>query len=145
MKKIATTLMFCLLTSISTFAAENRMQTDFTRAIKNCDKYSKEGSAKFNGEEFDIAITLDNTKKGCMYKEKIFQGKDYQQLTCNFSEKHLKFINDSMERYSAFFKKEIAKNPIFEAKLTTNGEIFQQYLINPEICKITYSKKKANP
>ena len=40
---------------------------------------------------------------------------------------------------------ELDKNKIFEAKLTTNYEVFQKYLSNPNTCEITYSKntKKA--
>lgn len=145
MKKIIFAISIISLVTLSALALEEKLQTSFTQAIKTCENYTKEGSSIFEGEEFDITITLNKTKKGCIYNEKISQGKNYQALTCNFSERQLNFIHDSMERYSAFFKKEIAKKPIFEAKLTNNGEVFQKYLIDPEICKITYSKKKVTP
>ena len=62
-------------------------------------------------------------------------------LTCNFDKDQLLFMSDSMEKYSGIFKKELAKNKIFEAKMTTNGEVFQKYLANPKYCRITTSKK----
>ena len=75
------------------------------------------------------------------YKEKIYQGREYQMLTCNFDEGQLPFMSKSMEKFSETFKKQLAKNPIFEAKMTTNGEVFQKYLANPKYCTITHSKK----
>ena len=62
-------------------------------------------------------------------------------LTCEFNQTQQDFIANSMTRFSDMFKKQIEKNRIFEAKLTTNGEVFQKYLANPQYCKITHSKK----
>ena len=118
------------------------MQTKFSKALLTCENFSQTGSIERNNEVFNILVTLEKTKNGkCIYKEKIYQGKEYQMLTCNFNEGQLPFMSKSMEKYSEIFKKQLAKNPIFEAKMTTNGEIFQKYLANPEYCSITHSKK----
>ena len=118
-------------------------QSSFSQAVKTCETYSKEGIINHNSEAFNLLITLKQNKKNdkCIYKEKIYQDKDYQMLTCEFKQKHLGFISESMDKFGKIYYKEIAKNPIFEAKLTTNAEVFQKYLADPEICKITYSKK----
>ena len=87
-------------------------------------------------ESFDF-----DGKLSCIYKEKIFQGKNYQLLTCEFTQNELNYISNSMQRFNDTFRVQIAKNRIFEAKLTTNGEVFQKYLANPSYCKITHSKK----
>lgn len=123
----------------TTYALESNQ--NFPQAIKTCMEYSQTGSIAHNGEVFNILITLEKSKNKCVYKEKIFQDKNYQLLTCNFDESQLPFLSDSMQRFNNTFKKEIAKNKIFEAKMTTNGEIFQKYLANPKYCQITHSKK----
>ncbi len=118
------------------------MQTKFSKALLTCENYSQTGSIEKNNEIFNLLITLEKTKNGnCIYKEKIYQGKDYQMLNCNFDKSQLPFMSKSMENYSETFKKQMEKNPIFEAKMTANGQIFQKYLANPKYCNITYSKK----
>ncbi len=118
------------------------MQTNFSKALRTCEKFSQTGSIEKDNEVFNILVTLEKAKNGkCVYKEKIYQGSDYQMLTCNFDKDQLPFMSDSMEKYSGIFKKELAKNKIFEAKMTTNGEVFQKYLANPKYCHITTSKK----
>ena len=47
----------------------------------------------------------------------------------------------NQDLYNNTFKKEISKNNIFSAKLTSNGEVFQKYLVDPKYCQITHSKK----
>lgn len=142
MKKLA--LYIALTTMFFTFSGFSFcFASSFPQAIKTCENYSKQGSITYNGEYFDILVTLEKAKDNkCVYKEKIYQDKDYQLLTCNFEQKQLGFLSDSMQRFNDTFKSQIAKNNIFEAKMTTNGEIFQRYLINPSYCKITHSKKK---
>jgi len=113
----------------------------FSDAIKTCENYSKDGAIEYEGQLFNILITLQKRGDTCIYKEKIYQGKDYQMLTCNFDKSQLAPISTSMAKYNNIFKKEISKNPIFEAKMTTNGEVFQNYLANPKFCSISHSKK----
>ncbi len=116
-------------------------ENNFSKALRTCESYSKDGVIPYNGENFNISITLNKALKGmCTYKEKIHQPTGYQLLTCNFSKQQLPFVADSMERYNQYYKKPIAQNPIFEAKMTTNGEVFEKFLANPEICQITYKK-----
>ena len=130
-------VLLCFL-SIRVFAL-----TNFSQALLTCENYSKEGSIKHQNEVFNLLITLDKAKNGkCVYREKIYQDKDYQMLTCNFEKSELEFLSKSMEEFNKTFRSQIAKNNIFEAKMTTNGEIFQKYLIDPQYCKITHSKKK---
>lgn len=129
-------LSFLVLNTKIAFAENN-----FSKALRTCENYTKSGSIPFNGENFDLLITLNKTLKGqCIYKEKIIQPVGYELLTCTFSKDHLPFLADSMEKYNQTFKKEIAKNDIFEAKMTTNGVVFKKYLSNPELCKITSKK-----
>ena len=117
-------------------------QAPFYDAVRTCEEYSQTGTVKHNGESFNITVSLNKTKANkCIYKEKIHQGKDYQMLTCEFELDNLVFISDSMKRFNEYFKKQIAQNKIFEAKMTTNGEVFQRYLADPKYCKITHSKK----
>ena len=140
MKKILI-IGFVFLTLISTiFCSISIAQTEFSKALRTCETYRQDGSITHNGEVFDLTITLDKSRNKCVYKEKIHQGKKYQMLTCNFENGQLPAIADSMEKYTNFYKKEIAKNKIFEVKMTTNGEVFQKYLANPKYCTITHSK-----
>lgn len=140
MKKILI-IGFVFLTLISTiFCSISIAQTEFSKALRTCETYRQDGSITHNGEVFDLTITLDKSRNKCVYKEKIHQGKKYQMLTCNFENGQLPAIADSMEKFTDFYKKEIAKNKIFEAKMTTNGEVFQKYLANPKYCTITHSK-----
>ena len=140
MKKILI-IGFVFLTLISTiFCSISIAQTEFSKALRTCETYRQDGSITHNGEVFDLTITLDKSRNKCVYKEKIYQDKKYQMLTCNFENGQLPAIADSMEKYTNFYKKEIAKNKIFEAKMTTNGEVFQKYLANPKYCTITHSK-----
>ena len=134
-------LTFIFISSMFLFAFANAENT-FTTALRTCNKYSQLGGVDFNGNYFNILITLDKSKKGCIYKEKIYQQSDYQMLTCTFQTGQLSSIADSMSKFTEAYKKEIAKNKIYEAKLTNNAEIFEKYLINSQICKITSSKTK---
>ena len=121
---------------------QTNAQSFFPDALKNCEKYSNEGSAEKYNEVFNISITLEKAKNNkCVYKEKIYQDDHWELLTCNFEPSQLTFMSNSMKRFNEVFAKEIAKNRIFEAKMTTNGEIFQKYLANPKYCTITHSKK----
>ncbi|MBQ9150301.1 hypothetical protein IJX73_05150 [bacterium] len=118
-------------------------QIPFPQAIATCEEYSQDGTIEYKGEAFDLTITLNKAKDNrCIYKEKIHQNRSYQMLTCEFTKNQLGFLSDSMTRFNKEFKKQIDKNKIFEAKMTTNGEIFQKYLVNPNYCKITHSKSK---
>ncbi len=142
MKKIFLVLSLLLLICTTVFASAFP-KTNFSKAILNCDTYRQEGSVKHNNEVFNILITLKkNFNNSCTYKEKIYQDDDYMLLTCTFKKGQMEFISNSMDRFYAELHNEINKNPIFEAKLTTNGEVFQKYLVNKDICQITHSKKK---
>lgn len=138
MKKIAITalLLISSIISLKTYAFLN-----FSQALMSCEKYSKEGTVQYKNETFNLLITLNKSKNKCIYKEKIYQNTNYQMLTCNFEKSQLDFLSKSMEEYNRTFKKEVTKNPIYEAKMTSNGQIFQKYLIDPKYCKITHSKK----
>jgi hypothetical protein len=89
-----------------------------------------------------VLITLEKGKKNkCIYKEKIYQGGNFHLLSCKFDSQDLANISSSMKKYNEVFRKQIAKNYIFSAKMTSNGEIFQTYLANPQYCEITNSKQ----
>ena len=93
-------------------------------------------------EYYNLLITLDKNKKTCTYKEKIYQSTGYQMLSCNFEMGQLNTIADIMENFNNAYKNEIAKNKIYEAKLTNSAEILEKYLINPKYCQITQSRTK---
>ena len=139
MKKIL--FLFIIFSFICSFGVAFAMQTNFSRALSTCENYSQHGSIAHEGEIFNILVTLEKKADKCVYKEKIYQGKEYQMLTCHFDKEQLPAMTKSMEKYSELFKKELAKNKIFEAKMTTNGEVFNKYLANPKYCQITHSKK----
>lgn len=121
---------------------QSSAQSTFPVALKTCETYTKQGSIEKNNEIFNLLITLEKSKNNkCEYKEKIYQDNRYELLTCHFEPAQLPFMSDSMTRFNKVFEKQIAKNPIFEAKMSTNGEIFQKYLANPKYCQITHSKK----
>ena len=142
MKKIFLILFFSIVTSLLSQNFAFCLESGFSRALKNCDKYSLNGAIPYNGEVFNLLITLNKGKNDkCVYKEKIYQDKNYQMLTCNFTKSQLSFMSSSMEKFNSEFKKQIAKNKIFEAKMTSNGEIFNKYLANPQFCTITHSKQ----
>ena len=122
----------------ATVNAENA----FTTALKTCAPYSQQGSAINAGQLYNITITLEKKQKNCIYKEKISQGSGFQMLTCHFPSEDLGFIADNMSNFTTVYKDQVAKNKIFEAKLTNNYDIFEKYLINPNFCKITTSKNK---
>jgi len=145
MKKVVILSLFIALFSVSYFVLNQyAVALDyFPTAVKTCEKYSQEGTASNKNETFNILVTLQKSKNNmCTYKEKIYRGNDFQMLTCNFDSAQLEDISASMHKYNEIFKKEIAKNRIFEAKMTTNGEVFQKYLTNPKNCQITTSGKK---
>lgn len=141
MKKISLLLLFFCFIFLGMYSKLNAQST-FYQALKTCENYKQEGVVEHDREFFTIQVTLQKARNNkCVYSEKISQGKDYQTLTCNFDMAQLPFLSDSMERFNNTFKTEIAKNRIFEAKMTTNGEIFQKYLIDKKYCQITHSKK----
>ena len=126
MKKIS---FFIFLAGVLLLSAnlESNAQNTFSGAVATCEEYFQEGVIEYNKEPFSISVSLKPLKNGaCEYKEKIFQGKKYQMLTCEFEKAQLGFISDSMQRFNDTFKTEIAKNKIFEAKMTSNGEVFQK-------------------
>ena len=140
MKKIIMSVLIILLCFLA--ISKVNAQSKFVNAIKTCEEYSNEGSVKYKNEVFNIRITLNKAKgKKCIYKEKIYQQKNYQMLTCEFKQKHQDYIAESMTKFHNEFASQIAKNNIFEAKLTSNAEVFQNFLVDQEICKITYSKQ----
>ena len=134
MKKILTALVISL--SLSALAQP------FYEALEFCSPYSQDGGAVHEGQYFNILITLEKSKNKCVYKEKIYQNDKFQMLTCNFDKSTLPWLSESMKRFNEAYKKEISKNTIFEAKMTLNGEIFENYLIKPEYCSISHSSKK---
>lgn len=140
MKKISLSVFILGILFLSVCSKINA-QNNFSQALKTCETYLQAGVVEHQQEYFNVQISLDKKGEKCVYKEKIYQGKDYQMLTCNFDKGQLPFLADSMQKFNETFKKEIAKNKIFEAKMTTNGEIFQKYLIDKHICQITHSKK----
>ena len=117
-------------------------QTSFSKALSTCEKYSQLGGVDYEHNYYNILITLDKNKKGCTYKEKIYQSSGYQMLTCNFEMGQLSKLADLMDKFVNAYKKDIDKNKIFEAKMTSNAEIFENYLINRKYCNITQSKTK---
>lgn len=143
MKKIL--FLFAIVAILSTiFTINTYAQSKFSQAILNCEPYSNTGVVKRETGTHTINITLEKKGDKCIYKEKIYQfdEKDYQQLTCNFTKNQLVYISDSMSKFYDELRPHITKEPIFEAKLTTNAEVFQNILVNPQYCQITTSKKK---
>lgn len=113
----------------------------FYQAVKTCESYSNIGDGSYDNETFKIEITLQKSKNNhCIYKEKISQGPKYQLLTCDFLPYQLEYISNSMQRYNKYFSKQIPSGSIFEAKLTSNAEVFNKYVADPKNCKVTYSK-----
>jgi len=144
MKKISL-LMFLALTLVITVSSlKSNAQSKFYDALKTCENYSIEGGAQQEktGRYFSVSINMEKHRDTCVYKEKIAVGKDSQLLTCNFDKAVLPRLSTMMKDYNQKFKKEIAANPVFEAKLTANEDIFTDYLIRPEYCKITVSTSK---
>ena len=139
MKKIVPVLMtiFFVFT-----ASTSNAQNAFTKSLRTCEKYSQLGGADYQNQYYNILITLEKNKKSCIYKEKIYQNTGYQMLTCKFDMGDVTGIADSMDNFVNHYKKEVAKNKIYEAKLTNNAEIFENYLINKKYCQITKSKTK---
>ena len=118
-------------------------QTEFLNALKTCENFTQEGSIEKNNELYNLKITLKKLKNDkCQYREKITQAIQEQTLICNFNKEQIYFITNSMLEFYKAFPKEIAKNKIFEAKLSTNGVIFQKYLIDKNYCTIEQLKRK---
>lgn len=113
-------------------------ETAFSRAIATCDEYSQSGIIVQQNEAYSINVSLKKGKKDkCIYKEQISIGKNVHTLTCNFNQNQTKDISQSMSEFSQRFKSQMQKNPIFESKLSTNSEIFQKYLVDPQYCVIS--------
>ena len=138
MKKLIAVLFIISAVFLCGFASA---ETAFTTALRTCTPYSQQGSAMNAGHNYTISISLEKNKKNCVYKEKISLGSGYQLLTCRFKNEDLSEIADNMSAFTQAYKDQIAKNKIFEAKLTNNYYIFEQYLVKPEFCKITSSAK----
>lgn len=139
MKKV----LFCLflLVALMGIALEKTFaKTKFSSSALTCEEYYQDGSIKHQNEYFNLTITLKPKGDKCIYKEKIHQGENYQMLTCKFNKQQMSFISESMDRFYDTFKTQINKNPIFEAKLTSNAEVFQKYLVDQQYCEITHSK-----
>ncbi len=137
-------LLFCLVAVFTFLACSVSFAKDsaFTTAVETCQKYSKTGNIARNGEVYNLLITLENKGNHCQYKEKITYGVDYSLLTCNFPKTSLSYLANSMREYNDNFQAQIAKDNIYEAKLTNNYYIFEKYLANPQYCNITSSKTK---
>ncbi len=136
-------LFFCLVAVFVFFTCSVSFAKDsaFSTAIETCQKYSKSGDIARNGEVYNLLITLENKGNHCQYKEKITYGTNYSLLTCNFPKSALSYLANSMREYNDNFQPQIAKDNIYEAKLTNNYYIFEKYLANPQYCSITGSKK----
>ena len=136
---------FALLVLVFTFLFSQNItfgQTAFLEALNSCNPYTQEGMLSHKGVMYNIVISLKKLKDGkCQYKESISQINKVNTLTCKFNETQINYITDSMKRFYSTFEEEIAKNRIYEAKLTTNGEIFQEILINKTYCTIEESSK----
>ena len=137
MKKTLILVAVILFGALQVFA-----ETEFSKALLNCDSYTQDGSIPYAGQIFNLKITLQKSKGKCVYKEKIYQDIGYEQLTCNFDKDGMKYISNSMSEFADVYKKEIAKNRIFEAKLTSNPDVFQKYLVEKKYCQISHFKKK---
>ena len=137
---------YIVLSACGLFLTLNSYANDlipFYEAIKTCQKYNQTGAVTKQNQTFNIQVTLDKTKGNkCIYREKIFQGKEYQMLTCDFEQYQLDSMSKLMKDMSTKYASEISKNKIHGAKLTNNVEILETYLANPAICKITYSRQK---
>ena len=72
------------------FNSKAQALLSFPQAVATCEKYSLQGGAEYNNEYFNILITLEKGRgNSCIYKEKIFQNKNYQLLTCEFHQAEL--------------------------------------------------------
>lgn len=131
-------LFFLISTTLVSFSKES----EFSKAIKTCQNYTKNQDIIRGGEFFNIKVSLENKGNACVYKEKISQGDEFFVLTCNFSKNVLNYLSGQMEIYNDTYKNQIAKENIFEAKMTNNPAILDKYLSNPQYCNITTSKSK---
>ena len=139
MKKFAfLSIIFCFLAcNASTFASGVK----FYDALKTCETFEQLGAIPYKSEVFDLKINIEKKRDKCVYTEKISQGKDYHMMTCNFKMEELEYLSNSMRRFAEAYAKEMEKNRIFEAKMTTNADIYNKYLADPKYCKITNSLK----
>jgi len=140
MKKILFLSALLGLIFISSQADANQMK--FHEAIKTCETFEQLGAIPYKSQIFDIKVNIEKKRNKCVYTEKIFQGKDYHLLTCNFKMEDLDYISNSMKRFTESYPKQMEKNRIFEAKMTTNAEIYNNYVADPKYCTITNSLKK---
>ena len=132
--------LFLLVVALGVAVEKSIAKTKFSNAIATCEEYYQDGSIKYQNEYFNLTITLKPKGDKCIYKEKIHQGEDFQMLTCKFNKSQQKFISESMDRFYNTIQTQIGKNPIFEAKLTSNAEVFQKYLVDNQYCQISHSK-----
>ena len=133
-------LLFTMFFNINAYADES----NFARALRTCNPYILDDSLTRNGQTFNIAVSLEKSKKkSCIYKEKIYQGIEYQMLTCDINNDNLSQIADIMEKHYQNHKQEIQKERIFEAKMTSNNELLKTFLSDPKRCNITYASKQT--
>lgn len=119
----------------------NATPSNFSEALKTCEPYEQLGAIRYKGELFNLKITLNKKKNKCIYQEKIFQGTNFHMLTCQLPKDDYEYISNSMKIFTEAYAEEVAKNRIFDAKLTTNADFFNKYAVNPTYCQITNSMK----
>lgn len=137
MKKVLINIFFMSL-AVFFLSAQVNAETNFSRAIATCEDFNQKEIIVQNNEAYNVSVSLEKGKKNnCIYKEKITIGKNTHLLTCTFDKKAMTEISQLMSDFSNRFKSHMIKNPIYEAKLSTNAEIFQRYLTDIQYCKIS--------
>jgi len=130
--------LICTLSSNVAFG-----ETNFSRAIATCENFKQSEILIHQNEAYNVTVTLEKNKKNqCVYQEKITIGKNIHLLTCSFGQKEMKHISQLMSDFSNRFKVHMQNHPLYEAKLSTNSEIFQKYLTDNTYCKISGSQSK---
>jgi len=133
MKKIA--ILSFIISSMLTFGGV--FASDFSKAIKTCASFSDSKDITISGKITNLAISLNKKGNKCIYKEKITQSIYTHLLTCTFEEKNLQQLSILMEEYYQQNKAALDKNKIFQAKMSSNSELFEHFLANPKYCNIT--------
>ena len=110
----------------------------FCDAIRHCNKTL----AKILKGVYNIKVTLNKSKNKCVYNEKIYQGDTHQTLVCEFDSSQLENMANLMNAFYKAYPTQIAKNNIFEAKMSSNRDILKHYLMNPKYCKVIQSERK---
>ena len=141
MKKIFYFLYVLVIIS-SFFAVKALAASAFPTALKTCESFSQQGSVMHNSGYYKIDVSLSKDRNKCTYKEKITHDADWDLLKCSFDMSIMSEIADSMQKFNDIFKTDIAKNPVFGFKMSTNSEVLNTYLVDPKYCSITTSRKK---